>query len=679
MKYSCRFKCFKLKHRLCAFFILICVGIYANQTEGVNLSAALSCLQNSAKLFTEEKWKEALFEAQLGEVYDPKTADFLYIQAVCSLKLNYPNEDILQKADAACTDGMIWRLYDINAGRLLAAQVNTRMLKYKEALELVKLLPFESAESDYVRADALYGLGRHEEAKQLISEALDRWAFNSSFAKLFFLRERGKKVSFFGKKLAGHIISRLYAWQDEDPSLLLLASPFETKSEENIRRLKLYRGMYLPFTESHDLNDLYNRSYSTLLCLRYGIIDEQTAVNEFLSAKVYYFNPILKEYVLTQAMYESHLVELLRLVVDSKLRNELKKFLSVYEGLIVDDENGDLIIDSKIYYKNGRPWCAEFDSFQTGYPEYTVECNFGIPSVIHGKKNEYSVSYDSYPAVKNCIKNGRNYTMRPLDLNWAPIELKELNLKLYGMHQKQQAFFSLKVGKNVRSLHEGALIYSSAFSEENTPYIDGGVKKVFFDKGIPIKAEVSVSGELYSQTNYRNGLPVFENIDKDGDGYFETRVEYDPKGVLKRIDMDLNKNKLYEYSEYYQKDGSVTKVWDSDEDGSFEITYTQYENGDSQTEWIHPKLNKKIRVSYKNGRPVQLFDGKENLLLIPSDKGNLFWLNRSPVNIEKVNEKIIEIFNQTSLPVVSYVFNINNVEVFAVRSGGFVFAEIIND
>lgn len=45
MKYSCRFKCFKLKHRLCAFFILICIGIYANQTEGVNLSAALSYLQ----------------------------------------------------------------------------------------------------------------------------------------------------------------------------------------------------------------------------------------------------------------------------------------------------------------------------------------------------------------------------------------------------------------------------------------------------------------------------------------------------------------------------------------------------------------------------------------------------------------------------------------------------------
>ena len=79
------------------------------------------------------------------------------------------------------------------------------------------------------------------------------------------------------------------------------------------------------------------------------------------------------------------------------------------------------------------------------------------------------------------------------------------------------------------------------------------------------------------------------------------------------------------------------------------------------------------------GHYVQLFDGKENLILIPSDKGNLFWLNRTPINIEKVNEKIIEIFNQTSLPVVSYVFSINNVEVFAVRSGGFVFAEIIND
>ncbi|UTC63700.1 tetratricopeptide repeat protein [Treponema sp. OMZ 788] len=676
---SCKFYDCKLKYKILAFFLLIFTGLYADQSDRVNLSAALSCLQNSSKLFTEEKWKDALFEAQLGEVYDPKTADFLYIQAICSLKLNYPNEDILQKADAACADGMIWRLYDINAGRLLAAQVNARMLKYGEALKLINLLPFDSAESDYVRADALYGLGRHEEAKTLISEALDRWAFNPSFAKLFFLRERGKKVSFFGKKLAEHIISRLYAWQDEDPSLLLLASPFETRSEDNIRRLKLYRGMYLPFSESHDISGLYNRSYSTLLCLRYGIIDEQTAVNEFLSAKVYYFNPILKEYILTQAMYESHLVELLRLVVNTKLRNELKTFLSSYEGLIVDDENGDLIIDSQIYYKNGRPWCAEFDPLQTGYPEYTVECNFGIPLVIHGKKHSYSVSYDSYPAVKNFIKDGKRYTMRPLDLNWAPIELKELNLKLYGMHQKDQAFFSLKADKNIRSIHEGTLVYSSAFSEENTPYIDGGIKKIFFDKGIPIKAEVTVSGELYSQTNYRNGLPVFEHTDKNGDGYFETKTEYDANGILNRIYIDLNKNKLYEYSEYYEKNDTVTKTWDSNEDGVSEIKYVQYENGDAQTEWIHPKFNKIVQVNYKEGKPYQLLDGKENVILIPSDKGKLFWLNRNPVEIEKINEKIVEIFNQTSLPIVSYVFSINNIEVFAVRSGGFVFAEIVNE
>jgi len=679
MKYSCRFKYFKLKHRLCAFFILICIGIYANQTEGVNLSAALSCLQNSAKLFTEEKWKEALFEAQLGEVYDPKTADFLYIQAICSLKLNYPNEDILEKAEAACADGMIWRLYDINTGRLLAAKINCMTLKYKEALELVSLLPFESSDGDYIKADALYGLGRDAEAKRLISEAMDRWAFDSRFAKLFFLRERGKRVSFFGKKLAEHIISRLYAWQDEDPSLLLLASPFETRSDENIRRLKLYRSMYLPFSESYDIDDLYNRSYSTLLCLRYGIIDEQTAVNEFMAIKVYYFNPILKEFMLTNAIYESHLVELLRLVVNSKLRNEIKNFLTVYDGLIVDDENGDMIIDSKIYYKDGRPWCAEFDSLQTGYPEYTVECNFGIPSIIYGKKNEYSAVYDIYPSIKTFTKDGIKYTMRPKDLSWAPIDLKELNLRLYGSHQKEYAFFSLKLDKKVKNLHEGTLVYSSVFSEEDTSYIDGGVKKIFFEKGIPIKAEIKVFGNPYSQTNYRNGFPAFEIVDRDGDGYFETRVGYDSKGVLKKIDTDLNKNKLYEYSESYEKDGSVIKVWDSDEDGSFEITYTQYKNGDSKTEWIHPLFNKRIYIDFKKGIPVQLFDGKETIGIISSNNGNIFWLNRSPTSIEKVNQKIIEIFNQSTLPVVSYMFSVNDIEVYAVRSGGFIFAEIVNE
>ena len=54
-------------------------------------------------------------------------------------------------------------------------------------------------------------------------------------------------------------------------------------------------------------------------------------------------------------------------------------------------------------------------------------------------------------------------------------------------------------------------------------------------------------------------------------------------------------------------------------------------------------------------------------------------LKKAPDLPAKVNEKIIEIFNQKEVPIVSYVFTINAREVYAIKSGGYIFAEIIRE
>ncbi|MGF7109359.1 tetratricopeptide repeat protein [Treponema pedis] len=642
----------------------------------VNIAAAIACLNNSSNLYFEGKWEEALFEAQLGEVYDPQTADFLYIEALCALKLNYPFADALEKAEAACASGMVWRLYDLNSARLLCAEINCKIMRYGEALSLIKLLPFSSAKSDYIRAAAFYGFGRDEEARAVINEAMTRWTFTPDFAKLFFIMERGKKITGGAKRLAEHIIERLYIWQDEDPSLLIFASPFEAKSEENIRRLKIYRNMYLPFTRQYGLQELYNHSYSILLCLRYGIIDEQTAVTEFFNLTSTYYNPVLKTEIKLHTMYESHLIELMRIIGSPVLREKIRETLSSYEGLLLDDENGDLTVDSKIYYKNGRPLYAEFDTLQDGYPEYSVECAFGIPVKIYGKRREFTVTYDEYPSVKNFASGEKLYVMRPRDLKWKPVQLTELNLQLYKKNEKQDAFFSLKINKRTEKLHERYLTYSSVYSEEPFALIEGGIKKVFFDKGVPIKAEITSGEILYSKTDYKKGLPFLELIDKNGDGYFETLSDYDSNGELRQISIDSDKNKFYEYIEIYNRDDSVIKTWDSDEDGKIEITHIQYKNGNSVTSWIHPQSKQKISVYFENGIPVSLEDGSIKRKIVVSGEQKVYWLKNIPDIPQNINKKIAEIFNQNELPVVSYMFSVNEFEVFAVRSGGLIFAEI---
>ena len=675
---------YKIKNNIILSFIFLyfCCGFLFSQTDTesgsgtVNMAAALACLQESAKLYTEGNWETALFQAQLGEVYDSKTADFLYLQALCTSKLNMPNADVLEKAEAACTEGLIWRRYDINAARLLAAEAGYKTKKYNKALQFLDLLPFKSADSDYIKAASLYGLGRYDEAKNLIFEAVGRWALDPRFPKLFFLQEAGKQITPLGRKLADHIISRLYVWQDLDPALLVLASPFETRSEENIRRLKVYRGMYMPFTDPYSSEQLYNHSYSTLLCLHYGIIDERTAVNEFLNMKSVYHNPVLNKDITVHTMYEKHLVELMRAVGHPGLREQISSFLDLYEGLVLDDLNNDLIPESKVYYKNGRPCIGEFNGSQDGYPEYTVECNFGIPDRITGKRGGYLITYDTYPSVKTVEQNKSLYTMRPLDLKWEPIELKELNLRLYNHNDSRNIFFVLRAAKDINPLRERNLIYSCIYSKEPDE-VSGGIKKTFFDKGIPITNEITIDGKIYSQANYRDGVLALENIDQNGDGYFETRINYKTKDTLKTISIDLNKNKLYEYTEKYNNDFSVTKIWDDNEDGLGEIFYTTYPDGNSKTEWVHPKLNKLITVKYSDGIPVEIHNGDKKLAILPAGKIPVYWIQMIPDVPEGTNEKIVEIFNQKDVQVVSYMFQLNEIDVYAVRSGGYIFAEVI--
>lgn len=661
-------------------FFIIWFSYSSAQDSGlnsVNVQAAISSLNNADSFYSDGEWQAALIAAQLGKLYDPSTADFPYLEALCGVKLNLPNADILEKAEAACADGMIWRRYDLNSARLLCASVNYKMQRYSEALSIIRLLPFTSADSDYIKAASFYGLGRDEDARLVINEAMSSHTFDSRFAKLFFLMERGKKVSASAKQLADYILPRLYAWQDEDPSLLIFASPYETKSEENIRRLKLYRNMYLPFTDEYDGEALYNHSYSILLSLRYGIIDEQTAVAEFFNLKSNYFNPFFKRNMTVHTMYENHLIELLRIVGSSSLREKIRENLSVYNGLLLDDTNGDQIVNSKIYYKSGRPFSAEFDTAQDGYPEYMVECSFGIPSKIYGKRNSYSVVYGEYPSVKTYTSEEKNFIMRPTDLKWKPLILTELNLQLYGKNEKAESFFSLKLNERIEKLHERYLTYSCVYSEEKDTAIEGGIKKVFFDKGEPIHSEIRAGNTLYSETNYKNGFPALEKTDKDGDGYFETLSEYDSQGALKIISADLNKNKFYEYTETYRKDGSVVKTWDGNEDGKIEITHTQYKNGKSKTEWVHPKTNKKVAVYFEDGIPYELLDGKKARTIVSAGKFPVYWLRRLPDIPEKINEEIINVFSQDDLRIASYIFSINEMEVFAVRSGALIFAEIV--
>lgn len=654
--------------KLCADFV--------TDFQAVNAYAAVTCLEEAMRIYNEGDLKQAFFHAQLGQSYAPDTADFPYLQALCGKSIGVPLEDCLNNAESCLSAGMRWLRYDEQDAKLLCAEINLKMLNYNEALNLISEIEFPNAGSDFVKAASLYGLNRIREAESLISASLDKYGFQPRIVKLFFLQERNIKQDTFGKNLAKKILSVLYLWKNDYAELLPLACPFEPNNTVNVRNLKMHRVMHLPFVKTHDTENAFFYADAVLMNLHYGVISGETAVEEFFSLKVNLDEPVSGEKVLVPLVFKKHIVKLCSMIGNPSLRSRIKETLKTYSGAVAEDSNKDGIPESIIFYKNGRPFSASFDPSQGGYPRFTVECNFGIPKKVIAKKNSYTAFFDEYPFLSSVEKGGVSYTIRPLSLKWQPVILQELNLMLFSKKEKSQAFFILSLKSGVGELTEQNLIYSSLYSEKDDTE-NNQTEKIFFNKGIPVSHEKRFKGILISVLSYKNGIPSVEKADLNADGYFELIRKFDENGVLTSISVDLNKDNVFEYNEFYPQDGSVKKIWSSE--SGFEILYAEFPSGNSLTEWVHPVSKEKISVKYSSGIPRILSVGKKNIQILKDGKSPVYWLKKLPDISEKLSSEILKDFNRTALPLVSIMLETVNGQVFAVKSGGVVFAEFLDE
>ncbi|TYT79267.1 hypothetical protein [Treponema phagedenis] len=657
------------------FFILGISFVSAQDSaQAVNAAAALKHLQSAAENCAQQKWQEALFQAQLGSVYDAKLADLPYIEALCYTELGYTRAAAIERAELASSLGMMWRLYDATAINILLAKLYTETLRYDEALAVLADIPYPSADSDFYTAVALYGLKRFSQAEDAIVSSLNRWAFDSRFPKLFFLQEKDRTPSAKAKRIASDIISKLYVWQDSDPEVLLYAVDFEPNTKEAVRKLKIYLNMY---AQNNSTQEPYAQAFSILAALKYGIINEKTAVERFFNLTLPFKFADSQE-TPYRFFFTDLLVDFCKLIGDSNLRKQMAADLSTFNGVLVTDDNRDGIISSKILYTSGRPQLAEFDTDQDGIAEYTIDASYGTPTKIIGKAGAYEVDYDTYPWI-NTVKTKKGvYTLRPVSFAWKPVEQRSLNINLFSLTKKYTDFFTLKT-KNVSGLSERELIFAAAYYEYSDDMIEGAITKTYFDKGVPISSETRINEIPYSVLYYVNGRPSQKKIDRDGDGYFETIEKYSPKGKLQIVLTDINKNKLYEYSEEYLANGDITKKWDNDEDGTPEIVYTQFKSGNAQCRWTHPVTRQKVIVEYKQTIPAKLTANDKAEAIIKDTKFPLYWIRKPPVFSETITKKILEVFNETKAPVVSYFVEVNTVPFFAVRSGGYIFVEQLEE
>lgn len=667
---------------LCIGCFFVCMPLmYAQHSESraVNTRFALEYLQKAVQFYDSAAYSDALACIEAGKSYDQAFADFFYLEALCLMELHRPRAAIVHAAEQAVLHGYRWQLFNEEDSHTLLGRLYVETGRFQEALRLLEPLVYPSADNDLYTAAALYGLGLSDRAQAVITEALDRWSFDVRFPKLFFLQERKRQKTAAAKKLGQTIIKRLYTWLDKDPALAVYACPYDSNLRENTRRLKIYRNMYAShIIEDKAPPDIYTQLAAVLAELRFGVIDEQTAVEEFFAVKAHGYEPFLQGKGSAPVFFAEHILELSSLVGTASARQRIAEQLDAFGGIVFDDDNDDTLINAAVLYEQGRPVSAFFDPNQDGVADYEAECSFGTPVSVTNRKNGYTFLYDTYPAVREAVQEHerKRYTLIPLALHWEPIELYDLMLRLQASADNPQPFFTLRLKPKFPALTERDIALAALYAEAPDPFDSENVHCIHFDKGMVLSVETYKGNTLLASSRYKNGIMRQKRRDSDGDGFFELLEEYSAQGVLERISIDMNKNNIFEYYELYQPDQIVVKTWDENEDGIPDIQYTQSHTGIDKVMWKHHYTGKQIVINLREGMPETLLIDNTVFPIIKEPSYEVYWLEKRPPFSASVSASLENIFNNYYPEMNSYTASVGAYEIFAMKSGGLIYVQV---
>lgn len=618
---------------------------------------AVNFLEKAVEALSRSDYASASLHAAMGSSYERALADFPYIEALSLIAMDSPRADVIARLEAALSEGMVWRAYDPVEARTLCSRFYAETLRYSDAFSLLSLVSDRSsADADYVKAFALYGSGRIPEAREAVSAALERWPFDSRFPALFMTRERVLSPTSDAAALASKIVDRLYLWENQNRELYLLAVPFLHDPEARERYIRIYRGMGRTDRLEHDPNPL-----SAVDALEYGLISSEEALDELSS--------------LSSSGIPLDLLErYARLQGSPSAVARFKTMMKGYDGTILQDVNGDGIIDARISYRLGLPQTISVDQNQDGAADYELECDGGLPVRASFAGGRGEAVWDRYPRLRSVAVSGREYMLKPLSLSWAPV-------RSYSPSFVDSLFpFVIYRPESSSSVPtETALVAHSAFFTQTDPSRPGGITRVSLQNGVPLTSESREGSLVYSWTAYEKGYPVHTMTDRDGDGYFETHSFSDPATGISRIEIDSNANRVMEYREEADSAGNTSIFWDSDEDGLSEISWKKKTDGSETLAFVHPENGDPVVVSLADGKPRSVRRGERIVPVLRDPAADLWWLGSIPSDARNLSGSIMKSLNPAGSSVVTTIVLKDGRVCVVLRSGGNTYVEISDE
>lgn len=519
-----------------------------SSTSGRNTALAASRVTGAISAlslgFTDEA-KELVEEALAFAPADP---DANYLRALVGLATGESLATVLASIEIALV-GDDYRFYDPLDAEILYAGLLVRVKRPEDALRFLDGKP-EDPEVLHAGAMAMRMLGDLDRERSLVAEALRRFPDDPRTVVRWLSRREPLERSPVNAGLLARLFNQRPALVERDPRLNILLAPYAPSLEEARFLVREYRAMG------------GSPGYSAIQALRLGLVDEYRAMDEFLNGEGNKY-PALLEW--------PDLVKLAGLLSGREALDGLIHDFRRFDGILALDSNDDGSHEIMIRYEHGLPASMSIDDNQDGKPEMLVDFLDGVPSFIklEAESTRMEVRYSAWPYASTVeLHDGRSsdrYHFGPTLMSLPLVRFQEL---VRGGTGTIWGLTSAGLGLPSRN----SLLMKAYRIERLTP--TGRVSLLAMD-GIPQRSWWQDQYGQQGRAIYRNGLPVDERLDLNGDGIFEARRHWRRDAVGQPypafIETDLDGDGLYEYRESLVP--PFIKSWDLDGDGLFDANF----------------------------------------------------------------------------------------------------------
>jgi len=530
------------------------------------------------------QWAQARAALERAVDFADVSSDISYLLALARSHENDGRKSVLQSLERAIGTGQ-WQYYTEAQARLMQADQLITLRRYSPALDTLaayKTIAGETADAAILRLAALKGLANsgteprpasvtlpvHVEFRRRMLETLDNYPRDPRPLRLLFDYVRGHEPDRNDIALVEIALRRLPFLLESDQELAWMAAPFINDDAEARRLVAAYRAGSLKARQSGDFRPHHA---SIVPALNLGLVDDMAAADELFAPDAHGGEMIL-DYDL--------IISVGNLLRSEEGRDHFVRKLHSFTGAITENEDRDDYPESRAIYRQGSLQEYYYDADQDGITDLFIVFNAGtpqraeltalpLPSPSQKRDREALIFWERYPLVLRTVLGSETYLPAPGGFPFAPIIFEELcaSNSYAGLLFPRRDLKSPGINRRI-------LAFNAVSVQRPSVEFAGGMEQVFFQQGIPLRAEITLDDMLVSVTEFEKGQPAVQRLDMDMDGRMETVRRFN-RGVLRSAENDRYGTGLFGSKELYREDGSVVLSWDLDGDGKREYSETR--------------------------------------------------------------------------------------------------------